>query len=174
LLLRRAKTNPDERRFEPIDFIHYVDFLLLREIAMPAARDFDLRIQRTKHRFQPRQALLGSAEEIMCERVRTCQHAVPHERRPVNTIPQACTLTVQAPDQRHPVRNKKIESLGGFPKAWVTAAHGNDLRVCEIHRHGVACLSQLVATRRQTRVSCALQRRAKHAQPLFTQGQLLV
>jgi len=45
LLLRRAQTNPNERRLEPIDFIHYFDFLILREIAVSAARDFDVRIQ---------------------------------------------------------------------------------------------------------------------------------
>jgi len=132
LLLRRAEPNPNEIRREAIDFLQDLRLVFWFEITVARADDFEVRIFLQKKLLQAADAFVVASQKIMRERRRAPEHAFAHEGGTVNAITQLRALAIQAPDERHAMRNEIIHGACDPAEFRVTAAKHHDVSVGEI------------------------------------------
>ncbi len=79
---------------------------------------------------------------------------VAHEGWSVDAIGKSRAPSIQAPDQWHPIRKKKIKPARNLAEMRIVPAHRDHLGVGQIHRPSSAFGDEVVAIARKSLIAC--------------------
>src|SRR6266540_3588716 len=94
-----------------------------------------------------------------------------HEGGTIDTVAQFRAAEIEAPDQRHSIRDEIIHAIGELTKARIMPTHGDDVRVGKIDRGDALVRRKLKTMGAELFVRSQLQRRAQYASDAVSRGR---